>query len=501
MKRIVLSTVVVASLAFGGEDFSMEKIGNNDDIRAELEALKSEVAALKAKEAEKSDKKLAKKIRAMDKKINKVKVHDANDNIKWGVDLRTSLDTIEYTMADGSKKKNRDLFSNRLWLNMAYQPSDNVVFKGQLAYNKAYGADMNNGRGRGYDQFDWVTNESLTGNEIQLRQAYWLYMGKNFLGTDIPWTASLGRRPSTTGFLSHLREDDKAQSPLGHNIDVEFDGGSSLFKLEKVTGISGMSFKICAGQGGTNAAPRFSGTDYAGDSSTGLEDIKLAGFIFVPYDDGTIKVKTNAFKAFNLPGISMNNNGEYMTANGYASTGTAILSTKGDQVSGVVSVMVDGLDALNEESDFLADTKVFASYAVSQTQPDSGSMMLGSTDDKKGHSFWIGTQMPVVALGGKFGLEYNKGSKYWRSFTYAEDTMIGSKLAARGDALEAYYTQPLTKSLSAQLRFTKIDYDYTGSNAFFGDGGTPMTIAQAQSAGMNPVESAQDIRTYIRYRF
>lgn len=40
--------------------------------------------------------------------------------------------------------------------------------------------------------------------------------------------------------------------------------------------------------------------------------------------------------------------------------------------------------------------------------------------------------MPVVVTkDGKIGLEYNKGSKYWRSMTYGEDTMVGSKLAAR----------------------------------------------------------------------
>jgi hypothetical protein len=64
-------------------------------------------------------------------------------------------------------------------------------------------------------------------------------------------TASIGRRPSTTGFLSNLREDDNAQSPLGHLIDVEFDGASSKVKLEKLTGVSGISFKLCLGQGST----------------------------------------------------------------------------------------------------------------------------------------------------------------------------------------------------------------------------------------------------------
>ena len=107
--------------------------------------------------------------------------------------------------------------------------------------------------------------------------------------------------------------------------------------------------------------------------------------------------------------------------------------------------------------------------------------------------------MPV--MGGQLGLEYNKGSKYWRSFTYGEDTMIGSKIATRGTAIEAYYTHKLTKALSAQIRYTKIDYDYTGSNAFFGADGTPMTMAEAKEQGQDPVEKATDLRASISYRF
>ena len=510
MKKILLSIVTIATISIAGGEFTNMDNSYDESLRAEVEALKAEVAELRKASESKGDKgdkgnsKLIKKIKKLTKKINAVKAHDAKDNIKWSVDLRTALDSIEYKMADGSTKENNDLFSNRLWLNMAYSPTSNVIFKGQLGYNKAYGADMNNGRGQGgYDQFDWITNESLTDDTIKLRQAYWLYLGKDFLGTGIPWTASLGRRPSTTGFLSHLREDDNPQSPLGHNIDVEFDGGSALFKLENITGVSGMSFKICAGQGGTNAQARFANNDtsYAGDSTTKMDDIRLAGFIFVPYDNGQIKVKTNVFKAFNLPGMDMGTNG-LMPG----------LSSKGDQVGGVVSVMIDGLSDDMDGSEFLYNTKLFASYAVSETQPDTGKMMLGSVDDERGDSYWIGTQVPVSFLGGKFGLEYNHGSKYWRSFTYAEDTMIGSKLAVRGDAIEAYYTQPLTKSLSAQIRYTKINYDYSGSNAFFGDDGNPMSISdiKAGAAAGNPmmqgvsgqiVEEAQDIRAYIRYRF
>jgi hypothetical protein len=86
--------------------------------------------------------------------------------------------------------------------------------------------------------------------------------------------------------------------------------------------------------------------------------------------------------------------------------------------------------------------------------------------------------------------------------------MIGSKLAARGNAYEGYFTYKLNKALSAQLRYTYIDYDYAGSNGFFGQAsGVPLKISDIKSGMYGEkmksmfVESAQDLRFYIRYRF
>ena len=81
--------------------------------------------------------------------------------------------------------------------------------------------------------------------------------------------------------------------------------------------------------------------------------------------------------------------------------------------------------------------------------------------------------------------------------THGEDTIIGSKIAARGTAWELYYNKPLTKALSASVRYTKIDYDYTGSNGFFGSRSAPQTITNQA----NVVKEASDIRAYIRYRY
>jgi len=540
MKKIVTASLVAA--------VAISSV-NASSLTDRLNALEHEIASLKSK------------VKKQNKKINTVKAHDANDNIKWGADVRTAYDNINYDFANGDSAGKNDLMSLRVWLNMAYSPDPKNVFKGQLSMNKAFGADF------GYDtqsslsmnrafsmggMFDWVGNEALTDTSLKVRQAYWLYLGDKFLGANIPWTFSLGRRPSTNGFLANLRDDDPAQSPLGHIINVEFDGLSSKLDLSNITSIPGMSFKLCMGQGSTTAAPMFDRLDGAQYSNQGtLEDVKLAGFIFEPYNDGQYIVKTTAFRAWDLPGFDSAN---FMTAFGANDMGAAAFSQAGDMEGAAISVLVDGL----AEEGFLADTKVFGSFAWSKTLPNAGEYMLGldpaitgmaagasAGESKTGTSYWLGVQVPVTEKG-KFGVEYNHGSQYWRPFDYAEDTMIGSKLAARGDAFETYFTYQLTDALSAQVRYTKIDYDYTGSNSFFGSDGTPLKISdvkagaagfdqmaaaasitpdmtqaemvgalmgagatQEQAVGMvmskgmlgSIVESAQDLRFYIRYRF
>jgi len=434
------------------------------------------------------------KLAKVKKKLNKVKAHDSGDNIKWGVDFRTALDNINYDMADSSKKSKKGLLTNRLWLNMGYSPDTHNVFKGQLSMYKAFGAQFGQTtnptlspfgmRGTGFDTFDWITNEALTNGALHVRQAYWLYLGEKAFGLNMPWTFSVGRRPSTGGFLANLRNDDAAQSPLGHIINVEFDGLSSKLDLSNLTGVPGMSFKLCMGQGSTNATPRLGNlamTDYANEDNK-LKDTKLAGFIFEPYNDGQYIVKTTAFKAYDMPGF---NSTDFMTA--FAGK-QANFSQNGNMLGAALSVMVDGLT----DDGFLADMKLFGSYAWSKTDPNSGKQMLGLTtpfgvfgakadEAKAGSSYYVGAQWKcMLTENGKVGVEYNHGSQYWRPFDYAEDTLAGSKLAARGNAMEAYFTYQLTDALSAQVRYTKINYDYTGSNGFFASGGTPFKISDVK---------------------
>jgi len=142
--------------------------------------------------------KLQKEIDRLKVKVGKVNAQSSNDNIKWGVDFRTAIDSINYDMADGSSAGKNDLMSMRLWLNMAYAPDSHNVFKGQLSMNKAFGGNFDaQGYARSMYTFDWIGNEALGDNTLKVRQAYWLYLGDRAFGLDMPWTFSIGRRPST----------------------------------------------------------------------------------------------------------------------------------------------------------------------------------------------------------------------------------------------------------------------------------------------------------------
>ena len=449
----------------------------------------------------------------MQESITELNKGTNGNHLKFGVDYRFAIENIQYKMAaqdtNGEDKFTNDAFmTNRFWLNMNWAATENLSFHGQLAYNKAFGARSGASPATaGMEGFDWIANENAFDDKVRVRSVYFLYKNDEFLGADMPWTFSIGRRPSTNGHLVNLRDDDHQASPMGHNINVEFDGLSAKFGLENITNVDGMYVKFCAGRGMSNAQPMFSpnGTPFASDE-TANPDIDLIGLIFVPYDNGQYSFNTQYYYANNLIDQHVDNTG----------TVTGDFDTVGGLHAITANIKMDGIG--DEWSDFLDDTVFFLSGAMSITDPSktyehwvgnnyvNAKGMLGSEDSETGYSVWVGTQFPsLITEDGRWGLEYNWGSQYWRSMTYGEDTNIGSKLAARGNAYEAYFTEYLVDDiLSMQIRYTFIDYDYRGSNGFFGNSsGNAMTIDDAVSNGLGAqtVDTAQDIRFYLRYKY
>lgn len=472
------------------EDDSDEKIdlaSEKDDD--EDEGKDAENEGDEAEDADEFD--IEEEIADIQENLSELNKATSGSHLKFGVDYRFAMENLQYKMADGSKAKNDALLTNRLWINLGWKANSNLSFKGQLAYNKTFGqrSAASTPANSSLEGFDWISNENAYGDSLRVRSAYFYYHNRTFLGTDIPWTFSIGRRPSTGGKLINLRDDDTATSPLAHAINVEFDGLSSKFSFDEW--VKGMYVKLCAGRGQSNAAPRFNNTPYSQDESAN-PSIDMLGLIFSPYDDKQYSVTTQYYYANNLIDL-INPNDQ-----------TGGFNTVGGIHSASANFTAKGIG--NGWSDFLDESTFFVSAAMSKTDPKAGDSMLGSTKSETGTSYWIGTQFPsLLSEDGKMGFEYNHGSKYWRSITYGEDTNIGSKIAARGNAYEAYFTEYLVDEiLSLQLRYTYIDYDYSGSNGFFGSTtGTPMTMDAARTAGQGGavVDKAQDIRLYLRYKY
>jgi len=542
MKRFLAPMLIGATLATAAS-------AADDSLKAEIAALKVQMAELKEAQSKMN-------YDALKRQIGEVKAHTGGDNIKWSVDFRTAYDVLDYKMSKGSsmsgvynnaqpmmgmftppgtpKDKDNAVWTNKLILGMAAQPVDNLVFKGALGFYKTFG-QSNMGSNSMFQNFDWYDNQKpQSDNLIRLREAYFLYLGK--MG-DMPYTVSFGRRPSTDGFMTNLREDnDHPASPVGHNINMEFDGASFKFDFEKLTGISGFYAKICLGRGFSETRGSYSmgsyGFNEAYSKDGGNPNMDLAGLLVQAYDDGQYKVMVNVFQGWNMMGMGLDIN--YVGPNPMTgpATGTYTMAPNGfydvgDMSGASLSLQVNGIG--DEINDFLDDTVFFASYAMNKTKPNNkvvntmnvtpagsttstditstvlgampafgGAGMLGSQDNETGYSYYVGINMPGFMEADRVGLEYNHGSKYWRSFTYGEDTLAGSKLATRGDAYEIYYNLPLIgKNLTAQLRYTMMDYKYGGSDTFFGQTGSPTGLMGA----MPFVDKAQNIRLSMRYRY
>jgi hypothetical protein len=280
---------------------------------------------------------------------------------------------------------------------------------------------------------------------------------------------------------------------------MEFDGisfeigNSVLSELSDKFSDWGTWLKFCAGRGyssSVGATPNTTVTTqprikipappYTKDN---LNISDFGGMILVPYDDGTYALWTETVYAGQVKGYLMDSNGTYnMEDLGDVFGFNAIFKVTG--ISDMLGV---------EDSDFLDGTNMYISFAATRTIPKHGKRMLGTYDAKWGHSWWFGMDMPGIGDNDRFGFSVIHGSKYFRPFTYGEDTLIGSYAATRGTGLDLYYIAQIVPHLTAGFRGTFIHYDYAGTNAFFGDMGTPDQP--------DYIQKATDLRAYIRYSF
>jgi hypothetical protein len=433
MKNFLGLSVVAAMAATSVSAMS------NAQLAAKINDLENELTTVK------------KQLKKQDKKINKVKAHDAFDNIKFGVDFRSAVDVLDYkNNKTGETAENHSLLTSRLYLTMKSSPVSGLTFNGKLAVYSIWGAELYHSEDGPFKS--WAASSKASDTVLRVKEAYFVYSTE--VGEQ-PISFSIGRRPSTNGYLANYRENEPTSgSPAAHITNMEVDAGMVKFDWDRF--IPGAYTKFVYGRahaGDIQGVYGTKGIDPKGPyAETDSDDVEVDFFVMpgMAYNDGQYEVMYQWAHIFNTKGIN-NTTGEKKVGAGTADL--LSLSFKADGIG-------DGI------SDFLDETTFFISGAYTNYNADSGYSLLGSEDggSKDGSSIWAGVIFPdMMTDDGKIGFEYNHGTKYWTPMTWAEDTALGSKVAVRGDAYEVYWNFNLfgLKNLPSQIRYTYIQHDYT----------------------------------------
>ncbi|WDP92719.1 MAG: DUF3373 family protein [Desulfobacter sp.] len=475
----------------------------------------------------------------MDERLNQAELHTATDKLSLGIELRSRGDSIHYDdvltapasmmtnfftpvgsggfngatatqiqtalnnmaatntipAAEKSDVDNDAIFTNRFRINMKAKINPQLSFAGRLAAYKVWGDSSEvqyyNGSMSNIS-LDGTTSSLPSGDTIHLERAYFNY--KHPL-ENLPLNFSLGRRPSTDGPpLEYGEYSLEGGSPLAHIINWQFDGASLNFGLEDLTGIPGAAFKLCYGVGFESGF----GNSSSMSATSPVDDVNMLGFIATAYDDDTTSAVINVAHAPDITDgftgqtvmpftVTQNADGTYTFAQ---NTGSYISRTEpttniGDWTAATLLLRTN----LSERFD--KDIDLFLSFAWSHTSPEQTSQhpfynllgygllnSNGELESRDGYSIYAGAIFPMP-YDGRLGLEYNWGSKYWFNFSGAEDSLVDSKLGARGHVFETYYIQPVfADNFFVKLGGRYYNYEYTGSGNPLG---APVAISDANA--------------------
>jgi hypothetical protein len=430
------------------------------------------------------------------------------------------------------------LYTTRLRLGMKAKVWDNVDFSGRLLMYKNWGDSTGVKVFDSWSAFtmDGTNGGNTTGDFVHVERAYFDW--KDIGGSNA--YLSIGRRPSTYGPPNHYRESElRGGTPSGHLVNFNFDGITAGYKLGEHTGIEGQTVRFCYGQGFES---QYGNGELFNNTTT--KDTHLGGFNIDVINDGTNFVQLTAFAAqdvvdgfkgtfafptqfanvFQLDMASDLNqfpNMNFVTRyqpstdigdmklgglgfsrdeeNGlsyFGSFGWTRLESNGKagMFGGMGSDMVYeaiGLDANGAPTTVTADVASIAMMPTYKVEND---------DVQDGYGVYVGVQIPAPA--GKLGLEYNYGSEYWTPFTQAQDDVMGSKLAVRGQVGEAYYIVDVNPNMFIKIGGLYYDYEYSGSGSPVGKPQKVDDVLAGKAYSMMPVvDTAWDAYASLTVKF
>jgi hypothetical protein len=488
---------------------------DQDELQKKIEQLSRELEALKVLVKE-----TAAKTKEIDTVKQQVKVSEQKSLGRWLSvsgdyrfrydNLKGSVPTYWYPNPAGGVPlqsvahdvKSDSLYTNRFGLNLKAKATEDVTVTTRLLMYKTAGGQDDSALRTGntaysFDRaglFDGTIGHVPGDSKLAVDRVYATW--NNI--ADQPIWFSIGRRPSTGGVPSHLKENKQAPGNSGVPsllVDYAFDG-VTLGYAPEIDSLPGAYAKLCYGRGFQTAIEDVS-------AANNLKNTDMVGLNIVPYDTDRFRAELQYNRGMNIFDAPDMLNGPY--------TILAPATNLGD---------VDwyGLDFLGMvKSVGIGNLNWFVNGAISKTHPNDNKFMTmygllytGMPEAKSGWAVYAGLRYDIPSTLTKIGVEYNHGSENWITFAPAADDMWTSKLGVRGSVYEVYIIQelklkPISSFLSKtffRLGYQHYEFDYTGSNSWLG---APIKISELNSpmaAQMTaPLKTAQDLYATFEVHF
>lgn len=517
--KILMFTMLLAVAApLSAYSADEELLRRIDALSQELNALKQQVkdSDSKLQQTENKVKETEDRSKETERKVAKVERNSLGKWLTISGDYRFRYDYLHAksapyypftggptSLTPGNTYTNNALYTNRFGLNLHAQATQDVSVSARLLmYKVAGGEDDSAVSSNAFfadraGLFDGTIGHVPGDNRLAVDRVYATW--KNI--ADLPVWFSIGRRPSTGGVPSHLRQNNEKPGNAGVPallVDYAFDG-ATLGWAPDIAGLEGAYAKFCYGRGYQDAINS--------NEPNSLRNTDMLGVNITPYDTDFLKAEFQYNRGMNIF------NGPAFTTGPYISTSPVPTTNLGD---------IDwyGLSFLGKIKHVgIGNLNWFVSGALSQTHPNNntaipnmpvGLLYTGTKESKTGTAIYVGTRYDIEQTGTKIGFEYNHGSKDWITFAPAADDMWTSKVGTRGNVYEAYIIQelklkPISSYLSKtffRIGYQYYDFAYTGSNNWVGGAVSMDNLGNPMNAQfMTPLKNAQDLYATFEVHF
>lgn len=421
--------------------------------------------------------------------------------------------------APASTVSNTAVYTHRFGLNLNAKPVENVTFAARLLMYKAWGNQSDSVLQAGNTAYSFDRAGLFDGTIGHLPGSSFLDVDRIYVDweniADEPIWFSIGRRPSTDGIPTHLKNNEKRPGVGGIPallVNYAFDG-LTLGWAPDFDMLPGAYGKFCYGRGFSTG---LSDTRSVGNS---LKDTDMIGVQVSPYNTDALQVLlqyNRAFNVFDAPEMITGPFSQMLTGpktnlGDIDWYGVNLLGEVKNVGPGTLNWFVQGaVDVTHPNGNTLKLYNPYDPSGQSYIETNQGLLWSGSRNSTTGWSAFAGMRYDFIPTLTKLGFEFNHGSKNWITFSPAEDDMWTTKVGTRGNVYEAYLIQELPlKPISSyfskvffRVGYQYYDFDYTGSNSWLG---APVDMAQLNSpmsAQMTaPLRNAEDVYATFELHF